>query len=119
MVPTEAIGVVTAMEGNVAIRGAPAAAAWVEVVDQKPVDGMKASGLEKEVGRSVEVVVAAEARRAMRSGVAMSFLVCSGPKVQKALGLGDRMRARRYFKMRTQARVQSSPTSKIARALGP
>ena len=69
VVPTEAIGVVTAMEGNVAIRGVSTAAAWVEVVDKKPVDGVKAPGLEKKVGQSVGVVVAAEARRALRSGV--------------------------------------------------
>ena len=101
VVPIEAIGVVTAMEGNVATRGVSTAAAWVEVVE-----------LEKEVGQCVEVVVAAEARRALRSGVAMSFLICSGPRAPKALGLGDRMRARRCFKMRPQARAQSSPHQK-------
>jgi len=91
VVPIEAIGVVTAKEGNVATRGVSTGAAWAEVVDEKPVDGVKATGLEKEVGQSVEVVVAAEARSALRSGVAMSFLICSGPRAQKALGLGDRM----------------------------
>jgi hypothetical protein len=93
VVPTTPTGAGIAMDGKVAMRSVPTAAAWVEVVDEKPV--MEAPVLEQEVGQPVEVVLAAVARRALRSGVAISVLVCSGPNVQKTLGLGDRMRARR------------------------
>ena len=75
----------------------------VATVVEKRVAGAKTAALKGVDGLNVNVVDLAEARRALRRGVARYSRTCRGTKDQKTLGLGDRAQARRWFKMRTRA----------------